>query len=273
MFIVDLPEIYKASFATVAEIDQLTEYLCYLRRWRPRYTGTMRLYLGHLGPIPLFVHWSALLLVLLCWMWAPDHSAQGIGPAVSILTLLTCLVTAIVIHEFGHGIVAKWCGASGISITIWALGGVCTSQRNLRPSRELMILAAGPAVNFLCAGLVVAADLGLNAWSPAWLTGQTAVWVGLWLQAAFLVNLTLGIFNLLPIFPLDGGQMAFNSMLLVTRRVRLAALVTFVLAVITAAAWLGFLHFFSRGGVDAWDVLLVVLLLQGAWGLVSTARD
>jgi stage IV sporulation protein FB len=231
----------------------------------------MRLYLGHLGPIPLFVHWSALLLVLLCWMWAPNQAANQISPLVSALTLLTCLVTAIVCHEFGHGIVAKWCGATGISITIWALGGVCTSQRQQRPSRELLILAAGPAVNFLFVGLILAADYGLSAWDPAWLTGKTATWVGMWLQAAFLVNLALGIFNLLPIFPLDGGQMAFNVMLLITRRVRLSALVTFVLAVVTAALWLGYLHL--HGGLDTWDVLLVVLLLHGAWGLVSTARD
>jgi Zn-dependent protease len=227
----------------------------------------MRLYLGHFGSIPLFVHWSALLLVILCWMWAPAGNTQWI----IALTLLTCLVVAIVSHEFGHGIVAKWCGATGISITIWALGGVCTSQRNQRPSRELLILAAGPAVNFLIVGLVLALRHGLDAWSPAWLSGQTAVWVGLWLESAYLVNLALGIFNLLPIFPLDGGQMAFNGMLLITRRVRLAALVTFVLAILTALVWLGYLHLY--GGLNTWNVVIVVLLLQGAWGLVSTARD
>jgi len=231
-----------------------------------------RMYLGHLGPIPLFVHWSALVLVGLAWMWAPNLSQAGVSPVVSILTLLTVLVVSIVIHEFGHGIVGKWCGASGISITIWALGGVCTSQRNQRPSRELLILAAGPLMNVLLAALCLGIDYGLDRLEPAWLTGQTAIWVSLWLKFGLFVNIGLAIFNLIPLYPLDGGQMAFNGLLILTRRVRLSALITFGLAVMTAIAWLGW-HYFSRGGIDTWTLMITLLLLHNAWGLVSIARD
>lgn len=223
-----------------------------------------RLYLGHLGPIPLFVHWSALLLVGLAWMWAPPSPA-------GFLILLTVLVSSIVLHEFGHGIVGKWFGAQGVTITIWAMGGVCSSQRTLKPGRELLILAAGPLVNILLVALCLGLSFGLQYWNPPWFTGQTAIWIKLWLHYGLVVNFGLALFNILPLYPLDGGQMAFNGLLLITRRVRLSALITFGLAVLTAIVWLGWNHL--NGGIATWTLVITLLLLHNAWGLVSIARD
>ena len=227
-----------------------------------------RLYLGHLGPIPLFVHWSALLMVVLAWLWSgPRGEASHL--TVFLITL-TWLVGGIVLHEFGHGIMGRWLGATGITITVWALGGVCSSERSLRPGREIAILAAGPAVSVVLGAACLGSMWYIDARHPLWFDGPTGLWLELWLRHGIWINLGLGLFNCLPLFPLDGGQIAFNGTLLMTRSVTTAAMTTFVLAVLTALGWLGWL--WSSHSLDLWDVVLVGFLLQHAWGLVAAAR-
>lgn len=227
-----------------------------------------RLYLGHLGPIPLFLHWSALVMVALAWMWS--HPLGDIPHLATFLILLTWLAGGIICHELGHGLMARRFGATGITITVWALGGVCASQRSLRPWREIAILAAGPGVSLLLAALCRGTQVGLAAWDPPWLAEHTGTWVALWLEYGYLINLSLFIFNCIPLYPLDGGQIVFNAALLATRRLPLAALITFIGSAISG---LVFLAWQWRGGrLDWWDVILVGFLLQTAWGLVAATR-
>lgn len=228
-----------------------------------------RWYVGHLGPIPLYVHWSVAFLVYLVFT-SYSRGANGVDWA-GFLAALTWLVGAIICHEFGHGIVAKWFGATGITITIEMFGGVCASEGRQTPWRAIGVLVAGPLVNFVFAGLCFGGLTLVDQAQPGWYQGQVGQWVDLWLGIGLWINLMLGVFNCLPIYPLDGGQIAFNGLLLATRRPPLAALVTFVLACITAAAFLWWR--WSTGSLGLWTVMIVGLCLFNAWQLVVATRD
>ena len=119
----------------------------------------------------------------------------GLGSAL-VLVLLFAL--SILAHELGHALTARSCGIRTRSITLHLLGGVAKIEGEAqRPAHEILIAAAGPAVSFAIAALAQLAFVGFGALG---LPGQV---VAANLMAA---NLVLGIFNLLPALPLDGGR-------------------------------------------------------------------
>jgi len=210
-------------------------------------------YVGNLGPVPLYLHWSFLFLLLLAW--------PGGGFDVSFsLTYLIVLLLGVLLHEMGHALAAKAQGAFGITITLWALGGLCSSVRDRLPRREIIILIAGPAVSFALSWgcwLVMRYAEGSDA---AWTNNRmimTAVYLGYW------INLHVGIFNILPIFPLDGGQIVFNVMTLMTRE-RTARQLSMCIAVAGAIAYVAWDAWQSGGQVNLYAMMLMGYLLYNA---------
>jgi Zn-dependent protease len=242
------------------------------------------IYVGNAGPIPVFVHWSAVFMVFLAFRGGDDLS---VGVAV-----LLALVVGIVLHEFGHGFTALVFKARNISVTLWAIGGVCASERDreARPWAEVAILVAGPAVSFALAGLSyvlgwvlagampdllveggqLAAFLAQGG-DPKQVTGllrdnypmislsELSMW-GVTLTMMFWVNLSLGIFNCLPIFPLDGGQIAYQVQRGCGVRHNTAAIVGRVLAVAGGAGGLGFAYWYF-GSVSTFNLIFVAILV------------
>jgi Zn-dependent protease len=102
--------------------------------------------------------------------------------------LLGHLVFALLLHEFGHALVARRLGLHVVDVTIWPLVGMARIEGlAARPALEAPVAAAGPAVNLLLAGA-----LALTPWT--------------WSRAGIGLNLVFGIGNLLPLYPLDGGR-------------------------------------------------------------------
>lgn len=162
-------------------------------------------YLGELVGVPIFVHWTALVLVLMSWDMTGGRSV------VDVVLVLVALVLAILLHELGHGLTARAMGATGITITLWALGGLCSSRRDAANRvREICILVAGPLVSLvLWLGCRQAYDLlGYD--------GKTSLF-GRLIGISYVLNKALFFFNILPMFPLDGGQIVYNGLLLGTR--------------------------------------------------------
>ncbi len=212
------------------------------------------LYLGHLGPIPLYVHWTFLFLV---WMIMPSGAFQGGDALMRALIVFTVLVVGIVLHELGHGMAAKAQGEYGITITLWAFGGVCSSTRSGRPWRELVIVLAGPVVSAILAIGCYVAIMVLGDQAPHLLRdGSTHSILALFLLYGYHVNLTLLIFNMLPIFPLDGGQAVHNIMLMFLRR-QLANRISMAVAIIGSIVYVGW-RMHERGGEP--DLFLIALL-------------
>lgn len=218
-----------------------------------------RFYLGHLGPIPLYVHWTFLFLVLMVYQSVPSNGSLTTG-----IMILAVLLLGIVLHELGHGMAARIQGARDVTITLWAMGGMCSSVRDPLPRREIIILAAGPAVSAaLSWGSVLALYL-LDQSDPGAYRG-TLTWQFLQLSAA--INWMLFLFNMLPIFPLDGGQITYYVALLATKRQRVAANFSLTLACIGGFAYLWWsTHYFTHfGNGFIYSLFLIGWLLFNAF--------
>lgn len=117
--------------------------------------------------------------------------------------LLFLIFTCIVLHELGHSFTAQAYGIDVPRILLLPIGGMAQFERIPRdPWKEIIISVAGPAVNIVIALVLLPIlwwlDPGPRSYLPLNLPGL--------LQALFVVNIVMAIFNLLPIFPMDGGR-------------------------------------------------------------------
>jgi Zn-dependent protease len=133
----------------------------------------------------------------------------------------------IILHELGHSVVARYYGIPVRSITLFILGGVAQITRDAtRPLPELLMALAGPAVSIL---------LGIVFFGLWFVTGRSSNAASTMLEYLWVMNIGVGIFNLAPAFPMDGGRVLRASLWGVTRNVgratRIAVWVTRVLAV------------------------------------------
>lgn len=151
--------------------------------------------LGRFAGIDTYVHASLLLLMA----WVAWGSWSGVGTGVIVLLSIASLVgvfASVLLHELGHALAARRYGIPTRRITLSLIGGVAQLEGMPRkPRQELVVALAGPAVNFaIAAGLWVISPV-LGAGVLSLLLGQLMV-----------ANVILGVFNLLPAFPMDGGR-------------------------------------------------------------------
>ncbi|MEV4413231.1 site-2 protease family protein [Catellatospora sp. NPDC049609] len=163
--------------------------------------------LGSIAGIPVGVHWSVLVIMLLLGQGlatavlpagAPGVSTGAYWTAAAAVTVLFLL--SLLAHELSHAVVARHYGVPVKRITLWLLGGVAELEAEPPHARaDLLVAIAGPLASLGAAAVFGAAAGGL------YLTGLAPlVWVALgWLA---LVNAVLAVFNLLPGAPLDGGR-------------------------------------------------------------------
>ncbi len=220
-------------------------------------------YICNLGSIPLFAHPSALLMVMMVGYWF-----QGAG-LTTVLAAVIVLVSSIILHELGHGLTAKALGAFDVTITLQALGGVCKSTRDSLPSRELPILIAGPLVSYVLWGG------GYSLWY--WASSTDQPWMrdpdgspSLIAQFLFLtwwLNRTLAIFNSLPIYPLDGGQILFNTIRLFPRSWNAARLTTLCVSFFVGIGGLIVLYNLT-GNIGIYSIVMVGYLLFNAYRML-----
>jgi Zn-dependent protease len=118
-----------------------------------------------------------------------------------LLIWVSVVFTSILVHELGHALAFRRFGTNS-HIILWMFGGLAIPHSLLRGrARRIAVAVAGPIAGFLLCGLVY----GTNRLSP-WASSQSLLPVQYLYLALIFVNLFWGIFNLLPVFPLDGGQ-------------------------------------------------------------------
>ena len=158
--------------------------------------------LGSVLGIPIRIHFTFLILLAFLFFSASSQS----GPRSGVLSLVTVVLLfgCVLLHELGHCVVARRFGVTITSITLYPFGGIAAlSDVPREPAREILIAIAGPVVNFLlAAGLFIVAgfERPLGSLDPAWLVGTSPLW------ALLEANLILGLFNLVPAYPMDGGR-------------------------------------------------------------------
>ena len=154
--------------------------------------------------IQLAVHGSFFLL-LAYYAWVGWSEAGAAGAAWSMAMILAFFV-CVVLHELGHSFTARRFGVNVPRILLMPIGGMAQFDSiPRRPRSELLITLAGPAVNFAIAALLVVFVRfpgGFWAWAPSWPPHSLAD-LGRYL---LLANLMMGCFNLIPVFPMDGGR-------------------------------------------------------------------
>jgi Zn-dependent protease len=152
--------------------------------------------LGRIAGIDVFLHPTFLLL--LAFVGLGDGGLMGLALVVSVFV-------CVLLHEYGHALTARACGIRTADITLYPIGGVARLERMPRkPATELLITAAGPAVNFVLYGLLTAVvALG----EPLFPAGEVGGTLTAYLGTLASINLLLGAFNLVPAFPMDGGRL------------------------------------------------------------------
>jgi Zn-dependent protease/predicted transcriptional regulator len=159
--------------------------------------------IGRVFGIPIYLHptwfiFFVLIAYLLAGQFAgpPPNSASPKSWAVAIIASLL-LFASVILHELGHSVIALRYKIPVVSITLYFFGGLARiAKEPEKPSQEFNIAIAGPVVSMALAGAfwglsLVLAPYQLVAKSAAWLAG---------------INAVLGLFNLAPGFPLDGGR-------------------------------------------------------------------
>jgi len=154
------------------------------------------------------------------------------------------------LHEFGHALACRQTGGQADKVVLWPLGGIAFVKPPPRPGAYLWSIAAGPLVNVILFPLLflfVIAVVGLD-----WGTVHPDFYN--FIVTVFYINGVLLFFNLIPVYPLDGGQIVRGLLWLKfgpIRSLKAASIIGFAGAILFAlwaimsrSIWLGILAFF-----------------------------
>ncbi len=156
--------------------------------------------------IRVYVHWTFLILIAyIAFMGyrAEKEPLAILGEIGLVLIVFVC----VVLHEFGHALMAQRFGVDTKDITLLPIGGIASLKRMPEePRQEFWITVAGPMVNLVIAGLafIVVAIMGVSMVFGDLFLGATT-----WTQVLLFIfgaNMMLFLFNLIPAFPMDGGR-------------------------------------------------------------------
>jgi Zn-dependent protease len=168
------------------------------------------------------------------------------------------LFAIVLLHEFGHALACRQTGGTADQIVLWPLGGIAFVNPPRRPGAMLWSIAAGPLVNVLLAPVLFIACLLVVKDVDVVFPSDPAKFV----QVVWSINLWLLIFNMLPVYPLDGGQILRSLLwfpLGEIRSLQIASVIGLIGAVVLAAvAW--FLHLAE----PFWIVILAFFLISRA---------
>ena len=145
----------------------------------------------------------------------------GLSAALLLLAIFAC----VLLHEFGHVLMARRFGVRTPDVLLLPIGGLARLERMPEePRQELLIALAGPAVTLLIAAALYA-WLAASSGAPDVFPGMNASVPGM-AHELYRINLWLLLFNLIPAFPMDGGRVLRSLLatrLGIARATRIAA--------------------------------------------------
>lgn len=212
--------------------------------------GSIKLF--RFSGITVFLHWSWFLAAAyIISLEAKNYSS----PAWSVLECLA-LFAIVTMHEFGHALAGRQVGGTSDHIVLWPLGGVAYVNPPPRPGATLWSLAAGPLVNVALFPILY----GLFAWagSAGWQESMPDAFH--FAYAVLGIDVILLIFNMLPIYPLDGGQILRSLLWFVVGRARSLMAAT-IIGFIGVAGLIAF-AFWQQ---SVWDGLICGFIVLNCW--------
>jgi Zn-dependent protease len=217
------------------------------------------IHLFRFAGIDLFLHWSWFLFAAFEITRTGGYFFLGWN----LLEYLSVFVL-VTLHEYGHALACRQVGGTANKIMLWPLGGVAYVNPPPRPGATLWSIAAGPLVNVALAiiffPLVITCDRALRL-------AKTAPDLHVFLRTLLLINVVLLLFNLLPIYPLDGGQILRCLLWFVLGHAR--SLMASVVVGFVGVAGLLVLAGWRRSG---WLGVLTVYILMNCWGGLRQAQ-
>ena len=222
-----------------------------------QHSGSFRLF--RFAGIDVFLHWSWLLVA----GFVVSNRQHAYSSPLWNLFEYRSLFGIVLLHEFGHALACRQVGGHANTIVLWPLGGIAYVAPPQRPGAVLWSLVAGPLVNVVLAPIFFGALLVLDRSGAIAGRPDLASW--LWMVG--VINLTLLIFNLLPIYPLDGGQI-LRSLLWFAIGPRRSMLVASGIGLVGVAALIGF----ALWRRSIWIGLIAVYLGTSCWSAFKYAR-
>ncbi len=217
------------------------------------------IHLVRLAGIDLYLHWSWFLVAVYGIQSRAVKYTSLLWPVLEYLALFSI----VLLHEFGHALACRQVGGQANQIVLWPLGGVAYVAPPARPGPTLWSIAAGPLVNVLLTPVLGAAWVVAQA--TGWWTTMPNAYA--FIQTVLIINCALLCFNLLPVYPLDGGQILQSLLWFVMGRAR-SLMVTTVIGFVGVAGLIG-LAIWAR---DLWFGILCVFILLNCWSGLMHAR-
>jgi Zn-dependent protease len=222
----------------------------------PTQKGSIKLF--RLFGIDVYVHWAWFIAFL--YFTSRPHQYSNYGwNALEILGLFLI----VLIHEFGHQLACRQVGGTTHNIVLWPLGGVAYVNPPQRPGAQLWSIAAGPLVNVIlipifAALVAISSHLG---WYDTHLDAYELC------HSIWIINIVLLVFNLIPIYPLDGGQILRSLLWFLFGRAN-SLLAASVIGFIGVAG----LMLFAIFSGNTWLIIMAVFISLNCWGGLKQAR-
>lgn len=217
----------------------------YTARMLPTTAGSFHLFTAF--GIRVYLHWLWFVIGVFEVQYSHRYEVKA-----WCLAEYLALFGIVLLHEFGHSLACKSVGGRADRIILWPLGGIAFVQPPPRPGATLWSIAAGPLVNVV----LLAPTIALYRYADA--TGGWGSADALhFTQAVAFINAALLVFNLLPVYPLDGGQILQSLLWFVVgwaKSLRAVAVMGMVVGV-AAGGWA-----LTKG--DLWIVILTVFVVS-----------
>lgn len=206
----------------------------------------------------MFVHWSWFIVALIDM----QDNTRYTAPQWKVCEYLV-LFGLVTIHEFGHALACRSVGGKSETIVLWPLGGVAYVDPPQRPGATLWSIVAGPLVNVLFFPIfslifLWARKVGLYGTEPNLYSFIEAIW---------FINTVLLVFNLMPVYPLDGGQILRSLLWFVIGKARSL----FVASIIGMVGVVG-LIIFAWLAHSVWIGIMAVFVALNCWKGLQYAR-
>ena len=223
----------------------------------PTKRGSIHLF--RFAGIDVYLHWSWFLLAYYGIETQKKDYSSYLWPALEYVALFVI----VTMHEFGHALACKQVGGRADQIVLWPFGGVAYVSPPRRPAATLWCIAAGPLVNvglfpILSGAVFLARRLGWPDIAPDAYQFTVSLW---------LIDLVLLVFNMLPIFPLDGGQI-LQSLLWFSFGYARSLMIAASLGLVGVAA----LIWFAINSHQWWLGVMCGLVVLYCWGGLQRAR-
>jgi Zn-dependent protease len=224
--------------------------------------------MGRQNSIRLFSYSGIEVRLHWWWFLAAVYEIQARSGRYSSITWnileYLALFLIVLLHEFGHALACRQVGGRANRIVLWPFGGVAYVDPPPRPGATLWSIAAGPLVNVALFPVFL---IAVNAAESAgWPSGSRDAYTLLvWVSK---INFWLLIFNILPVYPLDGGQILRSLLWFILGRAR-SLMAAAVLGLIGTAAFIGL----AVWDQNLWLGAIAIYMAMNCWGGFKHAQQ